>query len=445
MRDLLIDVAIEALAVFDRSLRREGYATDFLDACLRANPFEGPYTLDGLKHFGKAAIDAYAQLVSYKVTMSLVAGCLTAVAKRSTSQGAMLGACRNTITWWTLSNSYQEVAFGRLPIVRFYHAVNARLCPTFLLNGFAGSLGSSTDDGSQYEERVMLEGVVKAVLYRNAIPTAAQMVVDHSEFVYHYIKSPHLYRRTLRAHAVTTAVEVAELGLGLAVRCIGAAAVYKVLPQSSRVCGAFVAENALLLLSSLLLTRRLISPLAARVESKMCQLLPPTQIEMAEDEREAEEEAAAYRKLEDEVLSGWHKGEESPYTILDVPIDASKDEIKKKYRQLALQMHPDKIAHLPREQKEAMEIRFKKVASAYQILSDDDKRRLYATESGEQHSRGMLKLIEHLPIYVQLPILLSIMGGLMCSIWGLGFAKFHTAFRNFTAGGVIPLRLWYPA
>ena len=129
--------------------------------------------------------------------------------------------------------------------------------------------------------------------------------------------------------------------------------------------------------------------------------------------------------------------------MLDVPVNATKEVIKKKYKQLALQMHPDKVAHLPAPQKAAMEMRFKKVASAYQILSDDEKRNNYAKESGERHSGDMLKRLEKLSVYAQLPILLSIMGVLICLMWGLGFAKFHNAFRSFTKGGVIALRLWY--
>jgi molecular chaperone DnaJ len=60
------------------------------------------------------------------------------------------------------------------------------------------------------------------------------------------------------------------------------------------------------------------------------------------------------------------------YEILGVSRDTSEDEIKKAYRRLALQYHPDRNPG----SKEAEE-KFKEAAEAYEVLRDPQKRQLY--------------------------------------------------------------------
>lgn len=60
------------------------------------------------------------------------------------------------------------------------------------------------------------------------------------------------------------------------------------------------------------------------------------------------------------------------YEVLGVPKTATKDEIKKAYRRLAIQYHPDKN---PGDK--ASEEKFKEATEAYEILGDDQKRPAY--------------------------------------------------------------------
>src|ERR687892_237084 len=61
-----------------------------------------------------------------------------------------------------------------------------------------------------------------------------------------------------------------------------------------------------------------------------------------------------------------------PYDVLGVPRDAGDGEIKKAFRLLARELHPDVNRHDP----EAEE-KFKEAAEAYEILSDSDRRATY--------------------------------------------------------------------
>ena len=61
------------------------------------------------------------------------------------------------------------------------------------------------------------------------------------------------------------------------------------------------------------------------------------------------------------------------YVVLGVNRNADENEIKKAYRKLAIQWHPDKN---PDNAKEAEEV-FKKIGEAYAVLSDKDKRSVF--------------------------------------------------------------------
>src|ERR1041384_6036914 len=79
------------------------------------------------------------------------------------------------------------------------------------------------------------------------------------------------------------------------------------------------------------------------------------------------------------------------YEILGVSKNATADEIKKAYRKVAMQFHPDRN---PGDK--AAEEKFKEAAEAYEILSDADKKAQYdrfghagVSGNGRGYSGGM--------------------------------------------------------
>ena len=74
---------------------------------------------------------------------------------------------------------------------------------------------------------------------------------------------------------------------------------------------------------------------------------------------------------------------ENYYDVLGVAKDATEDEIKKAYRKLAIEAHPDKH---PGDK--AAEERFKTINEAYSTLSDKDKRREYDAQQAAASSFG---------------------------------------------------------
>ncbi|KAI0051747.1 DnaJ-domain-containing protein [Auriscalpium vulgare] len=78
------------------------------------------------------------------------------------------------------------------------------------------------------------------------------------------------------------------------------------------------------------------------------------------------------------------------YKILNIPKNASTDDVKQAYRKESLKTHPDRLANAsPQEKKTATE-KFQAVADAYYVLSDSQRRReydaLYSTRSSSDKS-----------------------------------------------------------
>lgn len=62
------------------------------------------------------------------------------------------------------------------------------------------------------------------------------------------------------------------------------------------------------------------------------------------------------------------------YDVLGVSKNSSQEEIKSAYRKLAREHHPDMVKN---GNKEAAEKRFKEINEAYQVLSDNEKKKMY--------------------------------------------------------------------
>ena len=61
-------------------------------------------------------------------------------------------------------------------------------------------------------------------------------------------------------------------------------------------------------------------------------------------------------------------GTPEPHEVLGVGPDADQIEIRKAYRRLAAQYHPDKVAHLGEEFRRLADAKFKTIQAAYEAL-----------------------------------------------------------------------------
>ncbi|KAJ2489331.1 hypothetical protein IWW37_004068 [Coemansia sp. RSA 2050] len=82
-----------------------------------------------------------------------------------------------------------------------------------------------------------------------------------------------------------------------------------------------------------------------------------------------------------DALFDLDNGDEVPdlYALLQVPRDATDEDLRKAYRKLALRTHPDKWAHLDPSSKEAQAktSEFQQIGFAYTVLKDPKRRKTY--------------------------------------------------------------------
>lgn len=71
------------------------------------------------------------------------------------------------------------------------------------------------------------------------------------------------------------------------------------------------------------------------------------------------------------IRSMFDKADGSAYRILGISRDASEEEIKKAYRKLATENHPDKVSYLGEDFRKDAEEKFQKINEAYEKIKKD--------------------------------------------------------------------------
>src|SRR5215469_1223792 len=97
------------------------------------------------------------------------------------------------------------------------------------------------------------------------------------------------------------------------------------------------------------------------------------------------------------------------YEVLEVSRDADEDTLKKAYRKLAMQYHPDRNVG-----DHEAEIKFKEAAEAYEVLRDPHKRQLY-DRYGHAGLEGM-----NMPNFASADSVMDLFGDLFGGIFGGG-------------------------
>jgi len=83
------------------------------------------------------------------------------------------------------------------------------------------------------------------------------------------------------------------------------------------------------------------------------------------------EETRGHQDNYSNTTGATHSPPPDPYAVLGLQPGASQEEIKRAYRKLALQFHPDKMAHLGEEFQALAEKRFKEIQEAYRQLTGE--------------------------------------------------------------------------
>ena len=70
----------------------------------------------------------------------------------------------------------------------------------------------------------------------------------------------------------------------------------------------------------------------------------------------------------DAIMAQFRPNNDSNYRVLGITQDATDEEVKKAYRRMAIQYHPDKVATLGEDVQKAAEEKFKAISQAYEAI-----------------------------------------------------------------------------
>ncbi|KAL4571776.1 hypothetical protein LXL04_018541 [Taraxacum kok-saghyz] len=76
------------------------------------------------------------------------------------------------------------------------------------------------------------------------------------------------------------------------------------------------------------------------------------------------------------------------YKVLGLSSNATKDEIKEAFRNIAKKFHPDKHSASPKSVRDGATVRFKQASEAYEVLVDDHKRADYNLRANRSNHGG---------------------------------------------------------
>ncbi|CAK9157558.1 unnamed protein product [Ilex paraguariensis] len=94
----------------------------------------------------------------------------------------------------------------------------------------------------------------------------------------------------------------------------------------------------------------------------------------------------------------FNKGSSSYYSILGVGAESSEEDIRRAYRKLAMQLHPDKWTRTPSLLGKAKR-KFQQIQEAYSVLSDQRKRTMYDAglyDPDEEEDEGFADFLQEM-------------------------------------------------